>query len=132
MSPETTTATQREIQVEIPAEEVARETSILIQKYQKLARLPGFRRGHVPASIIRQRFSQDINNDVVDALVPKYFRQETGKLGLIPVSQPRVTDLHVHEGEPLRFKASFEVMPEVKVEGYKELRAEKTDSWRNR
>jgi trigger factor len=120
-----TAATKREIQVEIPAEEVARETATLIQKYQKLARLPGFRRGHIPASIIRQRFSQDINNDVVDALVPKYFRQETGKLGLMPVSQPRVTDLHVHEGEPLRFKASFEVMPEIKVESYKELRAEK-------
>jgi trigger factor len=125
---ETSAATKREIQVEVPAEEVARETATLIQKYQKLARLPGFRRGHVPASIIRQRFSQDINNDVVDALVPKYFRQETGKLGLMPVSQPRVTDLHVHEGEPLRFKASFEVMPEVKVEGYKELRADKPDT----
>jgi trigger factor len=111
--------------VEIPAEEVARETATLIQKYQKLARLPGFRRGHIPASIIRQRFGRDINNDVVDALVPKFFRQETGKLGLMPVSQPQVTDLHVHEGEPLRFKASFEVMPEIKVESYKELRAEK-------
>jgi trigger factor len=122
---ETSAATKREIQVEIPAEEVARETLILIQKYQKLARLPGFRRGHVPASVIRQRFGQDINNDVVDALIPKYFRQETGKLGLLPVSQPRVTDLHMHEGEPLRFKASFEVMPEVKVEGYKDLRADK-------
>jgi trigger factor len=122
---ETTTATKREIQVEIPADEVARETATLIQKYQKLARLPGFRRGHIPASIIRQRFGRDINNDVVDALVPKFFRQETGKLGLLPVSQPQVTDLHVHEGEPLRFKASFEVMPEIKVESYKELRAEK-------
>ncbi len=126
MSPEIETATKREIQVEIPADVVARETANLIQKYQKLARLPGFRRGHTPASIIRQRFAQDINNDVVDALIPKYFRQETDKLGLIPVSQPRVTDLHVHEGEPLRFKASFEIMPEIKVEGYKELRAEKT------
>ena len=122
---ETSAATKREIQVEIPAEEVARQTQTLIQKYQKLARLPGFRQGHAPASIIRQRFGQDINNDVVDALIPKYFRQETGKLGLVPVSQPQVTDLHMHEGEPLRFKASFEVMPEVKVEGYKDLRADK-------
>ncbi len=45
-------------------------------------------------------------------------------MGLIPVSQPRVTDLHIHDGEPLRFKASFEIMPEIKVEGYKELRAD--------
>jgi trigger factor len=122
---ETSTSTKREIQVEVPASEVSRETETLIQKYQKVARLPGFRRGHVPASVIRQRFSQDIKNDVVDALVPRYFRKEAEKLGLIPVSQPRVTDLHVHEGEPLRFKASFEVMPEIKVDGYKELRADK-------
>ena len=128
MSPtETSTNNKREIQVEVPAEEVIRETEALIQKYQKLARLPGFRRGHVPASIIRHRFLEDIKSDIVEALVPKYFRKETDRLGLMPVSQPRVTDLHVHEGEPLKFKASFEIMPEIKVENYKELRADKPE-----
>jgi trigger factor len=122
---ETSSSSKREIQVEIPVEEVTRETETLIQKYQKLARIPGFRRGHVPPSVIRQRFSKDIQNDVVDALVPRYFRKEADKLGLTPVSQPRVTDLHVHDGEPLRFKASFEIMPTIRAEGYRELRAEK-------
>jgi trigger factor len=122
---ETSSSTKREIQVEIPAAEVARETETLIQKYQKLARIPGFRTGHAPASIIKQRFAEGIKSDVVDALVPRYFRKETDKLGLMPVSQPRVTDLHVHDGEPLRFKASFEVMPTIRVEDYKELRADK-------
>jgi trigger factor len=113
--------------VEIPAADVARETETLIQKYQKLARIPGFRTGHAPASVIKQRFAEGIKSDVVDALVPRYFRKETDKLGLTPVSQPRVTDLHVHDGEPLRFKASFEVMPTIRVEDYKELRADKAD-----
>jgi trigger factor len=122
---ETKESTKREISVEVPAAEVTRETEALIQKYQKLARLPGFRKGHVPASIIRQRFAEDIKTDVVEALVPRYFRQEADKQGLIPVSQPRVSDLHIHDGEPLRFKASFEVLPEIKVEGYKELRPDK-------
>jgi trigger factor len=124
---ETSSSTRREIQVEIPIEEVTRETDSLIQKYQKLARIPGFRRGHVPASVIRQRFSEDLKSDVVEALVPRYFRKEADKQGLIPVSQPQVTDLHLKENEPLRFKASFEVMPEIKVAGYKELRAEKPE-----
>jgi trigger factor len=115
---------KREISVEIPAEEVTRETETLVAKYQKVARLPGFRAGHVPASIIRQRFREDLKSDVVDALVPRYFRKEAEKLGMVPVSEPRVTDLHIHEGEPLRFKASFEIMPEIKVESYRELRAE--------
>jgi trigger factor len=124
---ETSSSTKREIQVEIPAAEVARETETLIQKYQKLARIPGFRTGHAPASVIKQRFAEGIKSDVVDALVPRYFRKETDKLGLMPVSQPRVTDLHVHDGEPMRFKASFEVMPTIRVEDYKELRADKPD-----
>ena len=115
---------KREIAVEIPADEVAREMEIIVQKYQKVARLPGFRAGHVPASIIKQRFKEDLKSDVVEALVPRHFRKEAEKQGMIPVSQPRVTDLHIHEGEPLRFKASFEVLPEIVVEGYKELRAD--------
>jgi trigger factor len=115
---------KREISIEIPADEVARETEIIIQKYQKVARLPGFRSGHVPASIIKQRFKEDLKSDVVEALVPRYFRKEAEKQGLIPVSQPQVTDLHIHEGEPLRFKAKFEILPEIVVEGYRELRAD--------
>jgi len=124
---ETKESTKREIQVEIPVEEVGRQTDSVIQKYQKVARIPGFRRGHVPASVIKQRFSEEIKTDVVEALIPRYFRQETERLGMHPVSQPQVTDLHLHDGEPLRFKAAFEVLPEIKLEGYKELRADKTE-----
>jgi len=120
-------ATKREIAVEIPVEDVNRQTDSLIQKYQKVARIPGFRRGHVPASIIRQRFSEEIKTDMVEALIPRFFRQEAERLSLHPVSQPRVTDLHLHDGEPLRFKAAFEVLPEIKLEGYKELRADKPE-----
>jgi trigger factor len=120
-------ATKREIAVEIPVEDVNRQTDSLIQKYQKVARIPGFRRGHVPASIIRQRFSEEIKTDMVEALIPRFFRQEAERLSLHPVSQPRVTDLHLHDGEPLRFKAAFEVLPEIKLEGYKELRADKAE-----
>jgi trigger factor len=119
---------RREIEVEVPADVVARETESLVQKYQKMARLPGFRRGKVPASIIRQRFAEDLKTEIIESLVPRFFRQETEKQGLHPVSQPRVTDLHVQEGEPLRFKASFEVLPDFEVAGYKELRAEHRDS----
>src|SRR5215831_7183480 len=85
---------KREISVEIPAEEVTRETEALIAKYQKVARLPGFRAGHVPATIIRQRFKEDLKSDVVESLIPRYFRKEAERLGMVPVSQPRVTDLH--------------------------------------
>ncbi|MFB3812847.1 MAG: trigger factor [Terriglobales bacterium] len=127
-STESKASCTREIQVEIPADVVSTATESLVQKYQKLARIPGFRRGKVPASIIRQRFADDLKSEVAEDLVPKYFRREAEKQGLKPVSQPRVTDLHIHEGEPLRFKATFEVLPEIEVSGYQELRPEKKEA----
>ena len=110
--------------MEVAAEVVTRESDSLVQKYQKMARIPGFRRGKVPASVIRQRFGEDLKSEIVEHLVPKYLQEEFGRQGLKPVSQPRVTDLQIQEGEPLRFKATFEVLPEIEVAGYEELRAE--------
>jgi len=118
----------REIEVEIPADVVARETSVVLERFQKHARLPGFRKGKVPPSVLRQRFPEDIRSEVVEALIPRYFRQEVEKRGLQPLSQPRVSDLHLADGEALRFKASFEIMPEIQVARYEELRAERTDT----
>jgi trigger factor len=125
---ETNAATRRQIQVEIPADVVSRETDNIIQKMQKVARLPGFRAGKVPATVIRQRFAEEIKSEVVESLVPRFFQQEAGKQNLVPVSQPRVTDLHIVEGEPLRFTASFEVLPEIEVSGYHELRVDKPET----
>jgi len=125
---ETQNECRREIAVEIPADVVDRAFDATLAKYQKLARLPGFRRGKVPPGILKQRFAEDIKSEVVESLVPTYFKKEAEKQRLTPISQPRVTDLHVESGQPLRFKAAFEVMPEVEVAGYKELRAEKSDT----
>src|SRR5215831_16737165 len=119
--------TRREIEVEVPAAEVARETDTLIQKYQKLARLPGFRRGHIPASVIRQRFSEEVNSEVGDVLLRRDFRQESDRLSLMPVSQPRLSELHIHAREPLPLKASLEVLRVVKVDRYKEVPADKAN-----
>jgi trigger factor len=119
---------QREIAVEVPADVVRTETDNLVNRYQKLARIPGFRKGKVPASIIRQRFAEDLKSDVVEALVPRYFREEAKKQNLAPVSQPRVTDLHIQEGEPLRFKASFEILPEFKLAPYDDIRVSTIDT----
>jgi trigger factor len=119
---------QRELSIEIPADVVKAETDNLVNRYQKLANIPGFRKGKVPGAIVRQRFAEEIKSDVVEALVPRYFRDEAKKQNLSPVSQPRVTDLHIHEGEPLRFKASFEVMPDFQVAPYEDIRVTTLDT----
>jgi trigger factor len=118
---------QREVSIEIPADVVAKEEQSVISELQKHARVPGFRRGKVPPAIIRQRFSEDIKSELVEHLIPRYFRQETEKQHLVPVSQPQVTDLDLAGGKPMRFKASFEVLPEIDVTGYQEIHPEKIE-----
>ena len=112
---------EREITAEVPADVVAKETEQIVAKYQKLARIPGFRKGKVPASLIRKQFAGEIKQEVVEKLIPQTLQAETQRQGLTPVSQPRVTDLHAHEGEPLRFTAAFEIMPAFDVPEYKHL-----------
>ncbi len=119
---------ERELTIEVPADIVQSETDNIVARYQKLARVPGFRKGKVPASIVRQRFGKEVHDDVVEELVPRYFREETAKQNLVPVSQPRVTDLHMERGEPLRFKASFEILPEFKLAPYDDVRVTTLDT----
>jgi trigger factor len=130
-TPETTlpkSECEREVAVEVPAEVVAKESQAILEKYQKLARIPGFRRGKVPAGVLRQRFAAEIRQEVVEQLVPRFFRQEVEKQGLLPVSSPQISEMKLEEGEPLRFKATFEVLPPLEVTGYRELVPESTDT----
>ena len=116
---------KREITVEVPADVVSTQADAVLLRYQKQARVPGFRKGKVPASIVRQRFADEIKGEIVEALVPRYFREETQKQNLQPVSQPRVTDLQLKQGEPLTFKASFEILPDFKIAAYDDIHVEK-------
>jgi trigger factor len=118
---------EREISVEIPADTVSTELDSFIVRYQKMARVPGFRRGKTPASIVRRRFGDELRQEVVESLVPKYFREEVQKKGLHPISQPQITDFHFEDGEPLRFKARFEVLPNIELAPYSDLSAQKSD-----
>ncbi len=113
---------EREILVEVPAEEVTRAWQNTLARFQKHARIPGFRSGKVPATIIRNKFADEIKSEVVEQLIPGAFREETKKQNLVPVGQPQVLDLELEEEKPLRFKAVFEVLPPFEVEGYKEIK----------
>jgi len=114
---------EREVTVEVSADEVAREWKSTLARFQKHARLPGFRNGKVPSSLIRSRFGEAIKSEVVEHLVPTAFREETKKQNLVPIGQPQVVELDVDEGKPLRFKATFEVLPPFDITGYQEIKA---------
>ena len=125
---ETTNPCKRELTVEVPADVVKGERDKIVGRYAKLARIPGFRKGKVPVTVVRQRFADDIKSEIVELLVPKYFREETKKHNLMPVSQPRVVDLHLHDDEPLKFTAEFEILPDFKIANYGDIKPETIDT----
>ena len=100
----------------------------VLKKYQKLARIPGFRPGKVPETVLRSRFAGAIREEVVEAVVPAHFQTAIQQKGLRPVSRPQVADLQLEEGQPLRFKAAFEIAPEFSVEGYQSVKVEKPET----
>lgn len=118
----------REVEVEVPADEVSKTFRNVVKRYQKLARIPGFRPGKVPETVLRSRFGSSIREEVVEAVLPQHFREAIAKQNLSPVSQPQVANLELEEGKPLRFKAIFEVLPEFSVEGYQEVKVERPDT----
>jgi trigger factor len=115
----------REVEIEIPADEVSRNFRAVTKRYQKNARIPGFRSGKVPESLIRGRFAEQIRQDVMEAVLPDHFRNAIAEQHLKPISQPQVTGIELEEGKPLRFKAAFEVVPEFSIDGYQDVKVEK-------
>jgi trigger factor len=118
----------REISVEVDADTVSKAFRTVVKKYQKLARIPGFRVGKVPETVIKSRFAKEVRQEVLDQLVSERFRQSIEEQKLNPVSQPQLTNLFLVDGQPLQFKAAFEVKPEIDVTGYDSISVAKPDA----
>lgn len=115
----------RELVLDVPAEEVAKAFRSVTANYKKYARIPGFRPGKTPDSVIRRRFNDDIRKEVVDTLLPERFNQAVREQNVRPVGQPQVTELKLEEGSPLHVKAVFEYVPDFSIEGYQNILVEK-------
>ena len=112
---------KREIELEIPAENVQKATEKVARDIARVARVPGFRPGKAPVTLIRRRFAGDIQGEVVQSLVPEYLEKALDEKKMIPVTRPEVDQVHFKEGEPLKFRAVFEVLPEFELGDYKNL-----------
>ena len=109
------------LEISIPVPDVESETNRVTEDVQKRARLPGFRPGKAPASLIRKQFAADIRQRVLESLIPKFLQKQIEAENLNVVGSPDITDVHFHDGEPLRFKAEFEVAPQVELGEYKDV-----------
>jgi trigger factor len=115
----------RELVLDIPADEVSKAYASVVRNYKKYAKIPGFRAGKVPETVIKRRYSAEIRKDVIDGLLPERFNKAVGELGVKPVGQPQVTELTVDDGAPLHVKAVFEFLPEFSIEGYQSVTVDK-------
>ena len=115
----------RELVIDVPADEVAAAYRKVAANYRRYAKIPGFRAGKVPESIIRRRFAAEIRKEVIDSLLPDRFNKGVNELNIRPVGQPQVTELTVEDGTPLHVKAVFEFIPAFSIDGYKDVKVAK-------
>jgi len=109
------------LEISVPVAEVTAETERVVLDIQKRAKLPGFRPGKVTVPLIRKQFAGDIRQKVLESLIPKHLHKQFEAENLNVVGQPDITDVHLHEGEPLRFTAEFEVIPQVDLKDYRDV-----------
>ena len=115
---------RRELELEIPAEEVSKATEKVAKELMRVARVPGFRPGKAPITIIKKRFAEEIKGEVLQTLVPEKVEKAVAEQKLTPVSQPQVDKLDYADGQAVKFRAVFEVLPEFDLANYKNLEIE--------
>ena len=103
--------TQKTLTIEIPSDIVDAEINKVAKDYSKQAKIPGFRPGKVPATIVKQRFKDQILHDVMHGLIPRAVEEALQERGIEPIDTPNIKDVVLEEGQPLKFTAAVETVP---------------------
>lgn len=117
---------QKDIIIEIAAEEVKKEFEKTYDAYMRYVKVPGFRPGRVPRDVVKQRFSKEVKDEVISHLLPHALQHAITDHKLRIIGEPQlVEEVSITDGEPFKFKVSFEVLPEIELKEYKGLKATK-------
>jgi trigger factor len=112
---------RKQLKIEVPGPAVAAETERVVGEYRRKARLPGFRPGKAPANLVRSRFKKDIEQDVVERLVPRYWHQAEAEQKIDPLLPPELGEVELSLGESMTFTATVETRPEIALGSYKDV-----------
>lgn len=112
---------RKQLKIEIPAPAVEAETARVRGEFGRKASLPGFRKGKVPQSLVQRHFADEIHREVVERLVPRYFRQAAAEKGIDPLLAPEVEMAKVETGAGMTFLARVEVRPEIELRNYRDF-----------
>lgn len=121
--------TKKSLTLEIPAEDVARETDRNARELARKIRLPGFRPGKAPVEMIKKRFAEEIKGEVLESLIQDAVTSALREKELVPLGRPHIEDLKFEPGAPLSFRVDLEVRPRVAPKEYRGLKvpAESTE-----
>ena len=115
---------KRRLAVEAPVDVVQKEWERAYGRVQKRAALPGFRKGHVPRSLVKLHFADDVRREVAEHLIPDVYRQALTEARIDPVNEPDLQELTLEENTPLSFKAVVEVKPTIELADYRGVEIE--------
>ncbi|MDH4230470.1 MAG: trigger factor [Nitrospirota bacterium] len=121
--------TKKRLKIEIPVDIVQKEYAASVGSVRQRAKIPGFRPGHAPVSIIEKRFGSDIKSDIIDRLVPDYYSKALKEANLVPVTLPKFdSSLEFNKDEPLSFSLTVEVRPDVGELRYTGMKVDEIES----
>lgn len=118
---------RKQLTVEVPAPAVEAEAQRVVREYGRRVKLPGFRKGKAPASIIHSRFRDEIDREIVNRLVPRYWQQAQAEKSLDPILGPQIENVDLREGAALTFVATVEVRPEIELSDDRDFEYPETD-----
>lgn len=126
VSVETTQGLERRLTITVPAASVDTAVKSRLQQLAKTQRINGFRPGKVPVKVIQKRFGAAVRQEVSGEVMQQHFYQAIMQEKINPAGMPNFELTKDKDGEDLEFAATFEVYPEVKVNGLDKLEVEKT------
>lgn len=105
----------RRLSITIPAERVERTRGRIANQVAQGARMPGFRKGKLPASVVEQRFGPSIDQETIDRLIQETYREALDSQGITPINQGKVDDVQFEKGSDMTFQVEVEVRPEIEL-----------------
>ena len=112
-------STKKRLKIEIPADILEKEYAGSLHNVRERARIPGFRPGKAPMSMIEKKFGNEIKSELMEKLIPTYYAQAVKEADLAPVTMPKIeTELDIRRNEPLLFSLTIEVRPKIDTLNY--------------
>jgi trigger factor len=117
VSVETTGALERRMEVSVPRERIEQAVDERLKRVSRTAKLKGFRPGKVPLTVVRRQFGAQVRQEVLSDLMQSSFAEAVTQQKLTPAAGPRIEPLSIDPGNDLRYRATFEVYPEIELKG---------------